>query len=204
MRKLGTIDLEILFLAIKENGTFDENDLENSELKRYGVGKILDTLASLRDRKFISSNSDGSFSITKVAREILWSNNVPIWGKILRLLQIKAHSLKQIIEIIRMDEDKIKSEIENLRKNQMILMSPQRKDGKIIRIYEILPEGIQRIDKTDTDGFDKIKISKMEFNKETPDIINEITKEIKQLEINQVKKDIILNKIKDLKQKLGI
>ena len=44
----------------------------------------------------------------------------------------------------------------------------------------------------------------MEFNKETPDIINEITKEIKQLEINQVKKDIILNKIKDLKQKLGI
>ena len=46
MRKLGTVDLEILHLAIKENGTFNENNLENSELKRLGVGKILDSLAS--------------------------------------------------------------------------------------------------------------------------------------------------------------
>ena len=45
MRKLGTVDLEILDLAIKEKGTFNENSLENSELKRHGVGKILDTLA---------------------------------------------------------------------------------------------------------------------------------------------------------------
>ena len=73
MRKLGTIDLEMLNLAIKENGTFNENNLENSELKKHGVGKILDTLASLKDRKFISLNTDGSFSITPLAREILWN-----------------------------------------------------------------------------------------------------------------------------------
>ena len=71
MRKLGTIDLEILDLAIEENGTFNENNLENSELKRLGVGKILDSLASLKERKFLSLNKDGSFSITGVAREIL-------------------------------------------------------------------------------------------------------------------------------------
>jgi len=100
MRKLGTIDLEILHLAIKEKGTFNENNLENSELKRHGIGKILDTLASLRDRKFISSNSDGSFSITELAREILWSSNIPIWGKILRLLQIKSCNLDQIITVM--------------------------------------------------------------------------------------------------------
>ena len=40
MRKLGTIDLEMLNLAIRENGTFNENNLEDSELKRHGVGKI--------------------------------------------------------------------------------------------------------------------------------------------------------------------
>ena len=40
MRKLGTIDLEILHLAINENGKFNENNLENSNLKRLGVGKI--------------------------------------------------------------------------------------------------------------------------------------------------------------------
>jgi len=56
MRKLGTIDLEILQLAMKENGTFNETNLENSELKRLGVGKLLDSLASLKDRKLISLN----------------------------------------------------------------------------------------------------------------------------------------------------
>ena len=96
MRKLGTIDLEILDLAIKENGTFNENNLENSELKRLGVGKILDSLASLKDRKFLSLNSDGSFSITDIAREILWSANIPIWARILRLLQIKSSSAEEI------------------------------------------------------------------------------------------------------------
>ena len=47
MRKLGTIDFEVLQLAINEKGTFNETHLENSELKRHGVGKILDTLASV-------------------------------------------------------------------------------------------------------------------------------------------------------------
>ena len=81
MRKLGTIDLEVLQLAVNQNGTFNETHLENSKLKRHGVGKILDTLASLKDRKFISLNSDGSFSITPLAQEILWSDKIPIWAR---------------------------------------------------------------------------------------------------------------------------
>ena len=61
MRKLGTIDLEILQLAMNEKGTFNENNLEKSELKRFGVGKLLDSLASLKDRKLLSLNENGSF-----------------------------------------------------------------------------------------------------------------------------------------------
>ena len=111
MRKLGTVDLEILSLAIKEKGTFNENNLENSDLKRYGVGKILDALASLKDRKFISLNSDGSFTITELAREILWNSKIPIWAKILRLLQIKSCNQNQIIEILGIDEDEIDQKV---------------------------------------------------------------------------------------------
>ena len=69
MRKIGTIELEILDLAIKEKGTFNETNLENSNLKRLGVGKILDTLAALKDRKMIVLNDNGSFSITDLAKE---------------------------------------------------------------------------------------------------------------------------------------
>jgi len=204
MRKLGTIDLEILHLAIKEKGTFNENNLENSELKRHGIGKILDTLASLRDRKFISSNSDGSFSITELAREILWSSNIPIWGKILRLLQIKSCNLDQIIEILGITEEKIKEEVEKLRKNQFILMSPQRQEGKLIKIYEILPEGIQEIDKTETEGFNRIIFGELKSNGEIRQILEEIIREIQNLEIKQIKKEEIVNKINIIKNKLEI
>jgi len=204
MRKLGTIDLEVLFLAVKEKGTFDENNLENSELKRHGVGKILDTLASLKDRKFISLNSDGSFSITQLAREILWSVNIPIWGRILRLLQIKSCNIDQITDILGTSEDKIKQELEELRKNEFVLMSPQRQEEKLIKIYEILPEGIQEIDKTDTQGFNKSNFRKVTLNGGIIEIINQIQNEIQKSNITEHDKNKIIEKVKDLKNRLEI
>jgi hypothetical protein len=204
MRKLGTIDLEILNLAIKENGTFNENHLENSQLKRYGVGKILDTLASLKDRKFIFLNTDGSFSITQLAREILWSSNIPIWGRVLRLLQIKSCSLDEILETIRISENKIITEIEKLRENQLVLMSPQRKNEKIIKMYEILPEGIQEIDKTEIEGFNQIQFGKNKQMGEILKMSDEIIKEIQSLEISENKKKEIIEQIIKLKNKLEI
>jgi len=204
MRKLGTIDLEVLFLAVKEKGTFDENNLENSELKRHGVGKILDTLASLKDRKFISLNSDGSFSITQLAREILWSANIPIWGRILRLLQIKSCNIDQITDILGTSEDKIKQELEELRKNEFVLMSPQRHEEKLIKIYEILPEGIQEIDKTDTQGFNKSNFRKVTLNGGIIEIINQIQNEIQKSNITEHDKNKIIEKVKDLKNRLEI
>ena len=204
MRKLGTIDLEILHLAIKEKGTFNENSLENSELKRHGVGKILDTLASLKDRKFISLNRDGSFTISKLAREILWSSNIPIWAKILRLLQIKSCNLNQIIEILAIDENRIVDEIEQLRKNQLVLMSPQRKDNKLIKIYEILPEGIHEIDKTETEGFNQINFGELKSNGGILEIIDEIKKEIQVTSISEPEKTNIIVKLNNLKNKLEI
>jgi len=204
VRKLGTIDLAMLNLAIKENGTFNENNLENSELKKHGVGKILDTLASLKDRKFISLNSDGSFSITPLAQEILWSDKIPIWARILRLLQIKSCNLKEIIDIIEESEEKSIAEIEKLRKNQLILMSPQRKEGKLIKIYEILPEGIDQIDKTETEGFENVKFEDSKYNIEILETINELDKQIEKLQISNIEKEDIKNKINDLRNQLKI
>ncbi len=204
MRKLGTIDLQILDLAIKENGTFNENNLENSELKRLGVGRILDALASLKDRKMVSLNSDGSFSITELAREILWSNNIPTWAKILRLLQIKSCSMKQMVDILRTSEDKLIEDVEKLRKSQFVLMSPQRKEDRLVKIYEILPEGIEEIDKTETVGFDNTNFDEFKPGVEILSMIDEIVKEIQDFEMEQSKKDSITGKLSKLKDKLQI
>lgn len=204
MRKLGTIDLEILDLAIKEKGVFNENNLENSELRRLGVGRILDALASLKDRKMISLNSDGSFSITVLAREILWSNNIPTWAKILRLLQIKSCSMEQIIDILRISKDKLIVDVEKLRKTQFVLMSPQRQKEKLVKIYEILPEGIEKIDKTETEGFDNINFDESKSKVEILELIDEVVKELNDSQMEQLKKDSITEKLSKLKEKLEI
>ena len=204
MRKLGTIDLEILDLAIKENGTFNENNLENSELKRLGVGKILDSLASLKDRKFLSLNKDGSFSITGIAKEILWSENIPIWAKILRLLQIKSSSIEQISNILRISENQYFDDLEKLRKNGFVLMSPQRIDEKIVKIYEIQPEGIEKIDKTDKEGFKNISLGESKPEIEILSKIDEIANDIKDSQMEQSKKDSVIEKLNQLKNKLEI
>ncbi|MBT8243084.1 MAG: hypothetical protein HKP26_02110 [Nitrosopumilus sp.] len=204
MRKLGTIDLEILHLAINENGTFNENNLENSKLKRLGVGKILDSLASLKDRKMLSLNNDGSFSITELAREILWSQKIPVWAKILRLLQIKSCSMDQIENILKISRDELDIEIEKLRKNQFVLMSPQRIEDKLVKVFEILPEGITEIDKTETEGFDKIKFSESKPEIEILSLVDEIIKEIQESQMEQTNKDSIISKLFRLKGKLEI
>jgi len=204
MRKLGTVDLEVLNLAIEKNGTFNENNLENSELKRLGVGKILDTLASLKDRKMISLNSDGSFSITDLAQEILWSNNVPTWAKILRLLQIKSCNIEQIVDILRISEDKLVEDLEKLRKNQFVLMSPQRIEDKLVKVFEILPEGVDKIDSTEIDGFDNINFDKPKPAGEILSLVNEIVKEIQDSQMDQSKKDSISEKLSKLKDRLEI
>ena len=203
MRKLGTIDLEILELAINENGKFDENNLENSKLKRLGVGKILDSLASLKDRKYLELNDDGSFSITEIARDILWSKNIPTWAKILRLLQIKSCTLDQVCNILKSTKDEILENLEMLRKNQFVLMSPQRHDEKIIKMYDILPEGIEKIDRTEKEGFES-ELGNPKPEIEITGILEEITREIKDSQIEQTKKDSILEKILKIKDKLEI
>lgn len=204
MRKLGTIDLEILHLAINENGTFNENNLENSELKRLGVGKLLDSLATLKDRKMISLNNDGSFSITELAKEILWSKSIPTWAKILRLLQIKSCNIAQIENILKISRNEIEEDIEKLRKNQFVLMSPQRIEDKVIKIYEILPEGILEIDKTETDGFENTKFGEVKQDVEILSIIELAIKEIQDTRLEQTKKDSIIEKLSTLKEKLEI
>ena len=101
MTKLGWIDLEILYLGIKGDGNFNETGIENSELKRLGVGRILDALASLKDRKLINLNNDGSFSITDLAKHTLWDEQIPTWVKILRLLEIKPCSSNVMSDFLK-------------------------------------------------------------------------------------------------------
>jgi len=201
MTKLGLIDLEILFLGIKNNGTFNEKDIENSNLKRLGVGRVLDSLASLKDRKMLTLNNDGTFSITDLAKFTLWGEQIPLEVKILRLLEIKPLDIESISNFLRKPENELTDEIEKLRKKQLVLMSTLRQESKLIKMYEILPEGIEEIRKIEEFGFQNMELEGKSPKKEIFELINELMEGINnELDLNDKKRYMILklDKIKKI------
>ena len=83
-------------------------------------------------------------------------------------------------------------------------MSPQRQEDKLVKIYEILPEGINEIDKTETDGFNKIKFGGSIHNIEILETVDELEKQVEELQISNIEKEDIKNKINNLRDKLKI
>jgi len=111
--------------------------------------------------------------------------------------------MKQIQDILKISKGKIEEEMNKLRKSQFVLMSPQRIEEKIVKIYEILPEGIEEIDKTETKGFDDTDFSVVK-PVEILSIIDNVIKEIQDTQLEQAKKDSINDKLVKLKNKLEI
>ncbi|MDH3678226.1 MAG: hypothetical protein OEQ12_08000 [Nitrosopumilus sp.] len=204
MTNLSIIDLEIIFLGIKQGGKFDEKDLEQSELNRLEVGRILDQLASLIERELIELNKDGSFGVTSVARHILWDVQIPLGIKILKVLEIKAQSIEKISSFLLLEQKQIQNEIEKLRKRHLVLMSPLRNKIGIQKIYEILPDGIEEIKKTQSQDFQN---EPKNINPHV-DILSILEKTIEEIngikEISYGKKNNLIINLKKIKNGLEI
>ena len=154
MRTLGTIDLEVLQLAAASGGSINESAIEHSALSRLGVGRILDALASLRDRDLLRLDKDsGSFTMTDAARAILWSDSIPLWARILRLLEIRSCGIVDMMAILRIGRNgPLEEALGGLQREGFVMVAPQVRDGSPQKVYEILPEGIERIDATSKEG----------------------------------------------------
>lgn len=202
MVKLGVNDLEMLYLGIRENKAFNEKDIENSELKKLGTGRVLDLLASLKERKLIDLNKDSSFFVTDLAKHTLWTDEIPLWLKILRLLEIKSDGIDEIARILKKSEIELNNEIEKLRTMELILMLPIRKENMIIKTYEILPEGIEKIKKVEEQGYqfnlEKTDDSKVEIQK----LLDQVIKEICENFYDELKTRDIILKLYQIKEKL--
>ena len=83
-------------------------------------------------------------------------------------------------------------------------MSPQRIEDKVIKVYEILPEGILKIDETETKGFGNTEFREVKQDLEILSGIELIIKEIQDTQLEQSKKDSIIEKLSTIKEKLEI
>ena len=204
MVKLGTIDLEILLLGISNDGKFNENDIEESELKRLGVGKILDTLAILKDKNLIALGQDGTFQVTELAKMQLWSEKIPLWVRILRLLEIKSHTINVISKILRESVADIEEQLEDLRKNQLVLMSPIRKEGRLEKIFEILQEGKEYLKKIESEGIPQKIHGTMPTETEILKLLEQLTDEINQSKLSQNEQKSMTSKLEKIKARLNV
>jgi len=202
--KLGTIDLEILVLGISNDGKFNENDIEESELKRLGVGKILDTLAILKDKNLIALGQDGTFQVTELAKMQLWSEKIPLWVRILRLLEIKSHIINEISQILREPISDIEEQLEDLRKNQLVLMSPTRKEGRLEKIFEILQEGKEYLETIEVEGIPQKIHGTKPIETEIVELLDQLTNEISQSKLSENEQKSIMSKLDKIKDRLNV
>ena len=183
MVKISSVDLEFLYLGIKNNGRFNETDIAKSELKNLGTGKILDSLASLSERKLISVGDDGGFLITDLGKNTLWDSKTPLWAKILKLLEIKSLQEEKISYYLNKDFEEISTDLEKIRKGGFVMRTPLRVESKIEKMYEILPEGMELLQKKLPNNF---PTSDFETNQKLSSLeIKEIIEELKESIENQ-------------------
>lgn len=196
LTKLGPIELEIIHLGIIKNGIFNESDLENSQLKRLGVGKILDILGELRERDLISIDSKG-FSVTQKSQEYLWGSRIPAEIKILRLLRIKPYNLEEIAKFLLIDANLIDKELENLRKRGFVLMSPVWKESILEKTFEVLQDGLEYLENAESGKI--INTESNSKNIQINELLLDIQRELEASEINPEKKRAIFEKIQKIR-----
>jgi len=201
MIKLSLLDLGILRLGINEKRKFDENDIAKSELNKLGVGKILDQLASLKERNLITMNKEGSFSITEDVKKVLWDENTPIEIRILRILEISPQTLQKIASLLLIQEDRIHKAIEELQKNHLVLMSTVKKEERIVKMYEILSEGVEYLFRVNL-GITQ-SISELNPQLKNLDILQDTIEEISRLKnISEEEKNKIIKNLESVKKNL--
>lgn len=201
MVKLSVLDLQLLHLGAKGNGNFDETDIAKSELNKMGVGRILDQLASLKERNLISMNKNKTFSITEEARKFLWDKNTSTELKILRILRIAPQTLDKISSFLLNHENQIQKKIEELQKNHLVLMSTVKNEVGIQKMYEILPEGLDYLDKADSGTIQNL--NEIYPQLKNLDILQNTIQEIKRLDgISEEIKNKLISNLQNVKNNL--
>jgi hypothetical protein len=71
-------------------------------------------------------------------------------------------------------------------------------------VYEILPEGAEEIDKTESEGFNNVNFGEIQPDIEILSIVDEVIKEIQDSQLEEMEKNAIVGRLSKLKSKLEI
>ncbi len=204
MDGVGLLEVRILALGMGNRGRVDERMLEDSGVGSAGTGRVLDVLASMIGRGMLRLNGDRSFQVTDSARQVLWDDGMPVRVRILRILEISPLGADRIAEYLCQDGNGIGQEIEGLRRNRLVLMSALRTGQGIGQVFEITPEGREALDRAGAEacghgGTDPERPGSPEIL----GLLGEVSDTIKNSGLDEDLKADVLQKISEIRAKLG-
>ena len=145
MSDLDYIDLEILYQTKKSKNGIAPETISQPDVFTPGVWELVDKFATLEENNLLSKNKEGLFKITKAGMNTFWNIESPLWLNLLRLLRIKPFSDTQCAMYLDEPIPAVQQALEMIRKKGYVMMSPLRKDTKLLKMFEILPEGVEQL-----------------------------------------------------------
>ena len=157
MSNIDYMDLEILYQAKKSKNGITPEAISKQDVFTPGVWELVDKFATLQEKNLITKNKEGLFVLTKKGMNTFWEIESPLWLNLLKLLRIKPFSDTECAMYLEEPIPAVQQALDMIRKKGYVLMAPLRKEEKLLKMYEILPEGVEQLSKSKKSGFSFVK-----------------------------------------------
>jgi len=151
------MDLEILYQAKKSKNGITPEAISKQDVFTPGVWELVDKFATLQEKNLITKNKEGLFALTKKGTNTFWDIESPLWLNLLKLLRIKPFSDTECAMYLEEPIPAVQQALDMIRKKGYVLMAPLRKEEKLLKMYEIMPEGVEQLSKSKKSGFSFVK-----------------------------------------------
>jgi len=151
------MDLEILYQAKKSKNGITPEAISKQDVFTPGVWELVDKFATLQEKNLITKKKEGLFVLTKKGMNTFWDIESPLWLNLLKLLRIKPFSDTECAMYLEEPIPAVQQALDMIRKKEYVLMAPLRKEEKLLKMFEIMPEGVEQLSKSKKSGFSFVK-----------------------------------------------
>ena len=151
------MDLEILYQAKKSKNGISPEAVSQQDVFTPGIWELVDKFASLQEKNLLTKNKEGLFVLTKNGINTFWDIESPLWLNLLKLLRVKPLADTECAKYLEEYIPAVQQALEMIRKKGYVMMSQLRKEEKLLKMFEILPEGVEQITKLRKKGMFVVK-----------------------------------------------
>jgi len=145
MSDFDYIDLEILYQAKKSKNGISPEMIIKPDVFTPDIWELADKFTTLQEKNLLSKNQEGLFKITKAGINTFWYIESPLWKNLLKLLRIKPFSDAECAMYLEEPIPAVQQALEMIKEKGYVMMTPLRKDTKLLKMFEILPEGVEQL-----------------------------------------------------------